>query len=58
MLAPTITGLTVVSEKPVYIEKNWNANGMFAGAHAAIGAEDVEENAGIFFHGFDDLARL
>jgi hypothetical protein len=30
-----ITGLTIVAENPVYIQGNWNANGTFAGAHAA-----------------------
>ena len=34
-LAPTISGLTVVSENPVYLQGNWNAAGSFAGAHAA-----------------------
>ena len=34
-IAPTITGLTVVSENPVYVQGNWNANGSFVGAHAA-----------------------
>jgi len=30
-----INGLTVVAENPVYVQGNWNANGTFAGAHAA-----------------------
>jgi hypothetical protein len=30
-----ISGLTIASENPVYIQGNWNANGTFAGAHAA-----------------------
>ncbi|MFN7916204.1 MAG: pilus assembly PilX N-terminal domain-containing protein [Vicinamibacterales bacterium] len=30
-----INGLTVVSENPVYVQGNWNANGTFTGAHAA-----------------------
>ncbi len=29
------TGLTVVSENPVYIQGNWNASGSFVGAHVA-----------------------
>jgi hypothetical protein len=38
-IAPTITGLTVVSENPVYVQGDWNANpggaGGFTLAHAA-----------------------
>jgi hypothetical protein len=30
-----IVGLTIVSENPVYIQGNWNADGTFAGPHAA-----------------------
>ncbi len=33
--ATGVNGLTVVSENPVYIWKDWNAVGGFAGAHAA-----------------------
>jgi hypothetical protein len=35
LAATGITGLSVVSENPVYIQGNWNANGTFTGAHAA-----------------------
>ncbi len=35
LAATGITGLSVVSENPVYIQGNWNANGTFSGAHAA-----------------------
>jgi Tfp pilus assembly protein PilX len=30
-----VTGLSVVSENPVYVQGNWNASGSFSGAHAA-----------------------
>ena len=30
-----VNGLTVVSENPVYLKGDWNANGTFTGAHAA-----------------------
>jgi hypothetical protein len=33
--APGLTGLTISSENPVYIQGNWNANGTFAGNHVA-----------------------
>lgn len=33
--ATGITGLTIVSENPVYLQGDWNANGNFTGAHAA-----------------------
>jgi hypothetical protein len=33
--APGLTGLTISSENPVYLQGNWNANGTFAGNHVA-----------------------
>jgi hypothetical protein len=33
--APGLTGLTIASENPVYVQGNWNANGTFAGNHVA-----------------------
>jgi hypothetical protein len=35
VLAPTITGLSFVSENPVYVQGNWNANGAWTDPHAA-----------------------
>ncbi|HZT75603.1 MAG TPA: pilus assembly PilX N-terminal domain-containing protein [Vicinamibacterales bacterium] len=34
-IAPTITGFTVVTENPVYIDGDWNANGGWTNPHAA-----------------------
>jgi hypothetical protein len=34
-VAPGLTGLTIASENPVYVQGNWNANGNFNGAHVA-----------------------